>query len=58
MNICKNCGKEYNPSYDFVEDVELLEGISRYVDIETHCSNCVYAIDEQIQKFVNDKVKI
>lgn len=53
---------------DFVEDVELLEALNYYVDIEKYCPTCLYELDqtyseiakmfsEEGERFSKDKVK-
>ncbi len=49
MNQCKKCLKEYDPSEDFIEEIELLESLMRYLNVEEFCSDCLYDIDNQIE---------
>ena len=56
MEKCGICNKEYDPEMDFVEDIELLEALQRYIDIDTTCSECVYEIDDKISDFVNQEI--
>ena len=56
MNICILCEKEYDRE-DYVEDVELLEALQRYIDIEKLCPECTYKLDEQISDFIEKKLK-
>ncbi len=46
------CGAEYDPSFDFVDEIELLETLERYINIEKYCSICLYEIDDMIAEFV------
>lgn len=50
--ICQVCKKEYDPSMEFVEDVELLEAISYFIDIEKTCPDCIYKFKDKIEEFV------
>ena len=53
-NICERCKKSYKPAFDFVEEVEILNSIQRYINIETHCPDCIYELDEKIHNFINE----
>lgn len=51
---CSVCGKEYDPSMEFVEDVELLEAMDFFIDIESTCPDCVYSIRDKIEAVVKE----
>lgn len=51
--ICKKCKKEYDPAYDFIEEIELLEALNYFIDIENHCSLCLYDLRDRISDSVN-----
>ena len=52
MKKCKKCKREFDPSMEFVEDVELLEVVNRYIDTDNICPECIEEIDEKICTFV------
>jgi len=57
LKVCELCGEEYNEELDFVEEVEVLEALDRYLEIEKLCSSCLYDIDERIADFVGKILK-
>ena len=46
--ICKKCGKEFDSSVDFVEDVEMLEAINHFIDIKNYCPACIYDLESKL----------
>lgn len=48
--ICKKCGREYDSSMEFIEDVELLEAINYFLDIEVICPDCIYKVRDEFEK--------
>ena len=56
MTKCKVCNKEYDESMDFVEDVEMLEALDFFVDIESICPDCLYKIKDEIEKMTEKYV--
>ncbi len=50
--ICKECNRIYDPSMEFVEDVELLEAMSYFIDIEVVCPECIYDLRDKIERMV------
>jgi hypothetical protein len=57
LKVCELCGEKYNEEFDFVEEVEVLEALDRYLEIEKLCPNCLYDIDERIADFVGKILK-
>ena len=55
---CKRCGKEFYPSMEFLEDTSLLEALAyyfgNYEELEGYCNECLYAIDEKIDKIIKE----
>ena len=47
MKNCKRCKKEYDPSMDFIEDINLLEALETYIDTEYFCSDCLNELDKK-----------
>ena len=48
--VCKVCNRMYDPSMEFVEDVELLEAINYFIDIEVVCPECIYKVRDDIER--------
>ena len=53
MNKCNKCDREYDPSYEFVEEVELLESVQRYLDVDNYCPDCLYDLDDKLSDFTD-----
>lgn len=53
--ICKKCKKEYDPSMEFVEDVELLQAMDFFVNIEIFCPDCINFLRDEIDKLIINK---
>lgn len=55
MKNCIYCNREYDPSMEFVEDVQLLEAMDYFIDIENVCPECIYDIRDEFEKHVEMK---
>lgn len=51
---CYKCGKEFDPSMDFVEDVDLLEALDYFIAIDGMCSTCMYALRDKLATTVKE----
>jgi hypothetical protein len=51
---CKKCGKEFDPSMEFVEDYELLEALNWFVETEHLCPKCCYKLRDVIERNAKD----
>ena len=47
MDYCKRCNKEFDPSIEFVEDVNLVECLEIYIDTDYYCPKCLYDLDKK-----------
>jgi tRNA(Ser,Leu) C12 N-acetylase TAN1 len=56
MNKCKRCKREYDPSFEFVEEVELLETLDRYIELDDYCPDCLYELDDKVGNFIQEKI--
>ena len=56
MKICKRCKREYDPSFEFVEEVELLETLDRYIEIDDYCPDCLYDLDDKVSNFIQEEI--
>ena len=52
--ICKKCNKEYDSSMDFIEEIELLEAMDYFVDIESICPDCIYKLRDKFEEIVEE----
>lgn len=52
---CVSCKKKFNPSYDFLEDLEAFEAITYFTEIENLCEKCTRKLISDIIKFVNKR---
>lgn len=53
---CKICQKEFDSSYDFIENIEALEALTYFVETESICSKCSYDLLDDITEFANNRV--
>ena len=52
---CTKCGTEFDPAYDFVDDVDLLEGLLAFCkEAEYWCSDCCYEVIEKMDEVVDN----
>lgn len=49
---CNHCSREYDPSYDFIEDYETIEALSFFINSDNYCSTCLYSLHEQLKDTV------
>ena len=47
MEYCKRCNKGYDPTTDFIEDVNLIECLETYIDTDYYCPDCLYELDKK-----------
>ena len=47
MDYCKKCKREFDPSTEFVEEVELLDCLDRYVNVDYYCPDCLEELDKK-----------
>ncbi len=55
MKECSRCKETFDPAYNFVEEIELLESINRYIsedEIDNFCPDCIYKLDDLIDDAV------
>jgi len=52
---CIKCQKQFDPGYDFCEDIEACEAIMYFADIEDFCGDCTWALINDIHEFVGKK---
>ena len=55
--MCKKCGREYNPSMDFVEDYDMIMSIDYFADLNSInelCPECVYELSDMISEVVKN----
>lgn len=55
---CKHCKKEYDPSFDFIEDIETYDALICFADINELCSNCCWKLVDELvntsKEFLNE----
>ena len=53
MTECCNCEKEFDPSMQDL-DYDMCESLSRFLDMNSLCQDCLETIDESIQNHVDN----
>ena len=53
---CEMCGKEFDSSYDFIEDEEAVTALNHFVETERLCGNCGWKLIDEITEFAHNRV--
>ena len=53
MRTCNHCGKEYNPCEDFIEEYEISEALSFFLNCDNYCSDCLTLLHERLDEVVD-----
>lgn len=51
---CYVCKKEFNEAKDFVEEIELLEALDYFINIEGICPECIYKLRDKLFAVVDE----
>lgn len=49
--ICGMCGKEFDPAFDFIADLEACEALSFIMDIEDVCADCAWTAIDKLHEY-------